>query len=122
MQIEFSATKTTDEKGKKVKLDENVAGKFDYNLGDNLLDATELHGEELVYDFFVRGAKVKLQNIARSSVENGKTVEEAVEEAQNYKLGEVRRGDISIASARKKLAETIKGMTPEEALEWLQEM
>jgi hypothetical protein len=58
-----------------------------YNFGDNLADAVEKYGEAVVFDLYRAAAMIRVQNVARSALLNGKAPEEAVKLAEKYVLG-----------------------------------
>lgn len=64
-----------------------VSISIEYDFGDNLESAVEKYGEAVVFDLYKAAASIRVQNIARSALLNGKTPEEAVELASKYVLG-----------------------------------
>lgn len=64
-----------------------VSISIEYDFGDDLADATEKYGEAVVYDLYKAAASIKVRNIARSALLNGKAPEEVVKLASSYVLG-----------------------------------
>lgn len=64
-----------------------VSISIEYDFGDNLADATEKYGEAVVFDLYKAAANIRVQNIARSALLNGKAPEEVVKLASSYVLG-----------------------------------
>lgn len=50
---------------------ERVEGSIQYDVGENLQEATSKFGEELVHDLFKRALTVKVQAAIRREIENG---------------------------------------------------
>ena len=67
-----------------------VVATFDYNLGKTTAQALELFGEELVFSYYISGATVALQNVARNLLEAGVIPEEIPAEMASFKLGTKR--------------------------------
>ncbi len=64
-----------------------VSISIEYDFGDNLASAVEKYGEAVVFDLYKAAANIRVQNVARSALLNGKTPEEAVKLAEKYVLG-----------------------------------
>lgn len=64
-----------------------VSISIEYDFGDNLEDAVEKYGEDVVFDLYQAAASIRVRNVARSALLNGKTPEEAVKLASTYVLG-----------------------------------
>lgn len=76
----------------------------DYNLGETLKAAVELHGQEAVLACYIVGAKLRVQGVMRGVIDAGGKPEDAVKAAKSVKLGEIRRrAASSIATLSKKL-------------------
>lgn len=54
---------------------EYVDATFNYNFGADLTEAVENHGEDAVYNEYVKGARVSAQGVARRMAENGMDVD-----------------------------------------------
>ena len=64
-----------------------VSISIEYDFGDDLDDAIEKYGETVVFDLYKAAGSIRVQNVARSALFNGKTPEEAVKLAEKYVLG-----------------------------------
>ncbi len=64
-----------------------VSISIEYDFGDNLASAIEKYGEAVVFDLYKAAANIRVQNVARSALLNGKAPEEAVKLASTYVLG-----------------------------------
>lgn len=86
---------------------------FDYPLGENLAEAIERFGEAVVWDTFTAAAKVRVQSIARTQLNDPETTEEAaIEAAQAYRLGErkerkPRAASVTLTRAKEKIAAAV---------------
>lgn len=69
----------------------------EYNFGENLAEAIELFGEEIVHAHFTAHAVVSLQSRMRSAAKQGQDVQEEVDK---WKPGQVtRRGKTPVEKA-----------------------
>lgn len=64
-----------------------VSVEIEYDFGDDLDDAVEKYGEVAVFNLYKVAANIRVQNIARSALFNGKAPEEVVKLASTYVLG-----------------------------------
>ena len=64
-----------------------VSISIEYDFGENLEDAIKKYGEVVVFDLYKAAANIRVQNIARSALLNGKAPEEVVKLAEKYVLG-----------------------------------
>lgn len=64
-----------------------VSISIEYDFGDNLASAVEKYGEVVVFNLYKTAASIRVQNVARSALLNGKAPEEAVKLASTYVLG-----------------------------------
>jgi len=63
---------------------------FEYELGADFDAALELYGKEIMFGYYIAGAKVAVQNIPRQMLSTGSSNEEIVEFMKTWKLGEKR--------------------------------
>ncbi len=69
----------------------------EYSFGENLAEAVELFGEDIVHAHFTAHAVVSLQSRMRSAAKQGQDVQEAI---SNWKPGQVtRRGKTPVEKA-----------------------
>lgn len=74
--------------------------KANYDFGENLAEAIEKYGEEVVFSNYARQAKVSIQAYIRSQADQGKSDAEIQEALDSYKLGVVQRsGKSKVAKA-----------------------
>lgn len=57
--------------GKPEGAEERVEGSIDFEVGNNVNEAVEKFGEELIFEFFKRALIVKAQAAIRREIENG---------------------------------------------------
>ena len=79
--IKVSTGKIKGSDGKPISIE------IEYDFGDNLASAVEKYGEDVVFDLYKAAANIRVQNVARTALLNGKTPEEAVKLASKYVLG-----------------------------------
>ncbi|MBV6504774.1 MAG: hypothetical protein ILNGONEN_00327 [Syntrophorhabdaceae bacterium] len=79
--IKVSTGKIKGSDGKPISIE------IEYDFGDDLADAIKKYGEAAVFDLYKAAASIRVQNVARSALLNGKAPEEAVALAENYVLG-----------------------------------
>lgn len=79
--IKVSTGKIKGSDGKPISIE------IEYDFGDDLDDAIEKYGEIAVFDLYKAAGSIRVQNVARSALLNGKTPEEAVKLASKYVLG-----------------------------------
>ena len=64
-----------------------VSVEIEYDFGDDLDDAVEKYGEDVVFDLYKAAASIRVQNVARTALLNKRSPEEAVKLASTYVLG-----------------------------------
>ncbi len=79
--IKVSTGKIKGSDGKPISIE------IEYDFGDDLADAIKKYGEAAVFDLYKAAGSIRVQNVARSALLNGKTPEEAVKLASTYVLG-----------------------------------
>jgi len=86
-----------------------------FDFGDNLDQAVEMFGKEVVFTNYVQAAKISLQSLMRSRMEKGSNVDEL---SSIWKPGvQLQRAAVDVlASAKAKFMK----MTPEERLAYLE--
>lgn len=88
----------------------DVAGQYDF--GENLNDAADKFGADVVFSQFVSGATVKIQALMRDKKKAGQTDEQIQEFLNTYKIGMVvERTAVNPLEAFKA---AFKMMTPEQ--------
>lgn len=63
----------------------------DFDVGDNLADAVDKYGEDIVFERWKRQAKRDLGNAIRTSLNSGKTPERVAEELSDWRPDVTRR-------------------------------
>lgn len=89
-----------------------------YNFGDNLEDAVETFGEDVVFGRYLASARIECQTIIRRGISAGKTDDEIVQMVKDWKPGtrmSVKKTDVE------KAREALGRMTPEERRQLLQD-
>lgn len=71
----------------KVKTKEGGPWEYKIGLPETVSEAVEVYGEEGALYLLNAGLKVKMQNVARETLANGGTVEEAEKKAREYRPG-----------------------------------
>ena len=66
---------------------QRIGGTISYDFGDNLAECVDKFGEDVVFSNCVAQGKVRVQGVARTAIESGKTLEEAQEKVNGYVLG-----------------------------------
>jgi len=62
-----------------------------YNLGNNLEEAVQLFGAEVVHKLFMHKAAQECRTLAKRMLASGKTMEEVMKTLKGWKPGEVKR-------------------------------
>ena len=87
-----------------------------YDLGENLGDATNKFGEEVIFSYYKQKAVITLQAFVRGKVRAGLNQEQIQTALDTYKLGVVQR---SHKDPKEKLMKMFAGMSSEEQKEFL---
>lgn len=97
---------------------------FEKNFGENLEEARELFGDDVVFSMFEALAVIRCQAAARGTLNNPeKSEDEAVESGLAYKPGVVRRS-AGGQSAMTKVLEAVKSgkLSKDQVVEFLQSL
>jgi len=95
----------------------NRKAEFDYNFGDSLAEAVAAVGEEVVFDLYIRAAKIAAQASMRQMLGDGKDGESvSAYMTDNWKPG------ASIQNPLTQAVRAMEKMTPEERQQFLQQM
>jgi len=100
----------TQEVSARVEGNERVVS-VNFDFGENLLDAAERYGEDVVFTRYVAAAKVDLQSILRRGISAGKTDSEIEDMCKAWKPG---TRTVVGKSDMEKARDAIGRMTPEE--------
>jgi len=77
----------------------------EYDFGQNLQEAIQKFGEDVIFTKFVQAAKIDLQAVLRRGIEAGKTDDEIAKLAEQWKPGlVVRTSKDPIEAIKAKLA------------------
>lgn len=116
VKVKYAVKDATDEAGNQVYAE--AAGQYDF--GENLADATDKFGADVVFSNFVSAAKVKLQSIMRTKKQAGVTDAELQTFMDGYKIGMVlERTQVNPMEAFKA---SFQNASPERQKELLREL
>ncbi len=91
----------------------------EYDFGDNLEEAVEAYGENVVFDLYHDQAVIALQNYVRRLMKQGKTQEEIQQAVSAWRPGVSTRQRKSPAE---KLRQLLQGVPKEQVQKMLAEM
>lgn len=115
-EIAITAKKTIKVEGQE---DNNLEATILYDFGDNLSDAVDKFGEEIVFGCYAAASKISGQAAIRRQLENGKTQEDITERMAEWKPGQkLERVTDPVAALKAKLMT----MTDEEKQAMLAEL
>lgn len=97
---------------------EGASVSFPYEFGADLQEAIALFGEDIVWNYALRGLTIASQGYARGMIKSGKNAEEIVEAMKTWKPGMPRPS----RSPEDKIRDLMEKMSPEDREALLQEI
>jgi hypothetical protein len=92
------------------KTEEGAEVTFDYEFGSNYVEAAEIFGGEIVWNYALRALTIAAQGHARSMIRAGKTADEIKTTMETWKPGMPRLS----RSPEEKIKALLDKLTPEE--------
>jgi len=85
--------------------DGKISCTVEFNPGDDLAEAVEMYGEDIVYERWLRQVRRDLGNAIRSSLNSGKTPQAVEEELSDWRPDVTRRSSGSSKTLEQQFAE-----------------
>lgn len=96
-----------------------IEAEVTFDVGDDLNDAVEMYGEDIVFERWQRQVKRDLGNAIRSALNNGATPEQAESRLADWRPDVTNRG---VTSSTKSLEEQFQELSEEQQQEKLREL